>query len=127
MCVSLTLITLHMIRTWEIMEVYMQVFLEKGSQNSQSRIRTFIRRGKSPQLSFDTHSHTLRKVKLSTCRRGSFPREARRQLCTAFSSWPISLPPVTPKWQPHRLRAQVALHHLSAPRQHFQAIVLAVF
>lgn len=50
---------------------------------------------------------------------GSFPREAPCQLRTAFSSWHGTLPPVTPKWQSHWLKAQVGLHHLSAHKPAF--------
>lgn len=47
MCVSLTLITLHMIKTWEIKEVYMQVFQEKGSQNATVELEFSSRKEKA--------------------------------------------------------------------------------
>lgn len=101
MYVSLTPIPLYIIHTQENMDVCMHLFLGKGSQ---SRIRIFISKGKHAQFSCFTGRSpfisTFRKVKLSTCMWGSFPGEAACQLCTALSSWHVSLLPVTPKWQP---------------------------
>lgn len=104
------------------MEVYMQMFLGKRSQNSQSRIRAFIKRGKSPQFSCyscrSPSSSTLRKLKLVPACRVLSPKRLLPAL-HSFSLWHIPLLPMTPKWQPHWLRAQVGLHQLSAHKPAF--------